>query len=88
MKKVVQYAEVEGEGLEALLGESVILLCNNYFYAGVLTGVNTTCVLLTEAKIVYETGDWGAKTWANAQAFPGGSLYVQRAFIEAFGLGK
>ncbi|MDE1766537.1 MAG: hypothetical protein KGI27_09765 [Thaumarchaeota archaeon] len=88
MKKLVTVTEVEGEGLQSLLGEKVILLCNNYFYAGTLTGVNETCVQLTDPEIVYETGEWTAKKWANAQAFPAKELYVQTAMIEAFGRGK
>jgi hypothetical protein len=88
MKKLVTVTEVEGEGLNALLGEKVVLLCNNYFYAGTLTGVNDTCVQLTEPQIVYETGEWTAKKWANAVDFPADVLYVQTAMIEAFGKGK
>ena len=59
MKKLVE--QVDGEGLEGLLGEEVLLLCANYFYTGKLTGVNKTCVLLTDPSIVYETGDWKIK---------------------------
>jgi hypothetical protein len=38
MKKIVTVTEVQGEGLTALLGEKVILLCMNYSYVGTLTG--------------------------------------------------
>ena len=34
------------EGLEALLGKRVLLMCANYFYSGVLIGVNKACVKL------------------------------------------
>jgi hypothetical protein len=34
------------EGLEALLGEQVVLLCACYIYSGKLVGVNTSCVKL------------------------------------------
>lgn len=84
MKKLV---EVREDGIESLMGEQVILLCLNYFYAGKLVGVNRTCVLLHEAKIVYETGEWGASAWKDAQAI-GQPLYVQRSKIEAFCKGK
>lgn len=83
MKKIVQ--EVEGEGLVALLGQNVVLLCLNYIYAGKLIGVNDSCVLLDDPNIVYETGEWAAKAWKDAQPMPA-QLYVQTSAIEAFGL--
>ena len=83
MKKIVQVTEVEGEGLVSLLGRKVELFCVNYIYTGVLEGVNSTCVLLKDAKIVYETGAFNNKTYADAQAL-GSNLYVQIAAIESF----
>lgn len=82
MKKIVE--EVSGEGLEKLLGETVTLFCLNYIYTGVLVGVEPTCVRLSDAKIVYETGELGSKTWKDAQALPH-DWYVQLASIESFG---
>lgn len=87
MKKLVEVTEVEGEGLEKLLGEKVILLCANYFYAGKLTGVNEDFVLLEGAKLVYETGAWNTKGYTDAQTLPS-DWYVRLAFIESYGLGK
>ena len=82
MKKIVE--EVGGEGLDKLLGERVTLFCANYIYTGVLTGVNDTCVLLTDAGVVYETGSFGDKAWKDMQKLPG-EWYVQREAIESFG---
>jgi hypothetical protein len=82
MRKIVQ--EVEGEGMDKLLGERITLFCANYIYTGVLSGVNETCVLLTEAAIVYETGPFGDKKWKDAQNFPA-EWYVQLSAIESFG---
>ena len=82
MKKIVN--EVQGEGLEKLLGERVTLFCMNYIYTGVLTGVNETCVLLTNAAIVYETGAFTERDWKDAQKLPH-DWYVQTASIESFG---
>ena len=84
MKKIV---EVNDEGLEGLMGETVTLFCMNYFYTGQLAGVNDTCVLLESPKIVYETGDWSSADWSDAQSLPG-SLYVQVSAIESFGVMK
>ena len=82
MRKIVE--EISGEGLEKLLGETVTLFCLNYIYTGKLMGVNASCVLLADAKIVYETGDLSTKTWKDAQQLPG-EWYVQTSCIESFG---
>jgi hypothetical protein len=87
MKKIVNVAEVEGEGLVGLLGERVTLFCLNYIYTGRLAGVNDTCVLLEDASIVYETGELTSKEWADAQPLPG-PWYVQTSAIESFGILK
>ena len=87
MKKIVQVQEVNGEGLEALMGQRVTLFCLNYIYTGNLTGVNDTCVLLEEPAIVYETGAFTTKDWKDAQKLPN-ALYVQRCAIESFGVVK
>ncbi|NOY72188.1 MAG: hypothetical protein GXP14_07390 [Gammaproteobacteria bacterium] len=65
----------------------VTVFCMNYIYTGQLTGVNDSCVLLTEASIVYETGDFNKKEWADAQKLPQ-DWYIQKAAIESFGLLK
>ena len=83
MKKIVNVVEVEGEGLVSLLGQRVTLFCMNYIYTGDLTGVNTACVLLENAAIVYETGAFSTKEWKDAQSLPN-SVYVQTAAIESF----
>ena len=87
MKKLVKCEEVEGEGLLGLLGEKVILLCANYFYAGKLVGVNDTCVRLDDASLVYETGAWSDKNWKDAQLM-GDGHYVMISAIESYRLGK
>lgn len=86
MKKIV--TEVTGEGLEKFLGEHVMLFAERYIYAGVLAGMNETCVLLTEARIVYETGAFDTPGYNDAQEIGGGEWYVQIEKIESFGRGK
>ena len=81
MKKLVK--EVENEGLISLLGEKVILFGLNYIYTGTLAGVNDTCVLLEDAKIVYETGELCATSFKDAQKLPN-SHYVMLSAIESF----
>lgn len=87
MKKIVSVTEVEGEGFTKLLGERVTLFCLNYIYTGKLVGVNSTCVLLDDASIVYETGAFSSKDWKDAQKLPH-DLYVQMGAIESFGIVK
>lgn len=87
MKKIVSVTEVSGEGLVGLLGERVTLFCLNYIYTGKLAGVNESCVLLEDAAIVYETGEFTDKAWKDAQKLPG-NWYVQIGAIESFGVLK
>ena len=84
MRKLV---EIENEGLDGLLGETVTFFCMNYFYVGKLVGVNDSFVKLEDPSIVYETGEWSTKSWKDAQKLPG-DLYVQTAAIESFGVMK
>jgi len=82
MRKLI--TEVENEGLEKLLGQTVTLFCMNYFYNGKLVGVNDTCVLLSEPKIIYETGKFSDSNWKDIQSLGVDELYVQKAAIESF----
>ncbi len=82
MKQIVTVTEVDGEGLDALLGTNVLIFALNYIYAGKLVGVNGTFVKLEDPKIVYDTG------YQDAQALPGKAHYIQTSAIESFGPGK
>ena len=88
MKKIVTVTEVDGEGLEALLGQKVMLWCLNYIYAGTLAGVNASFVKLEDAHLVYETGPLTGAGYKDAQKLPGDCWYVQTGAIESFGAGK
>ena len=83
MKKIIE--EVEGEGLVKFLGQRVTLFCMNYIYTGKLAGVNESCVLLTDAAIVYETGGFMDSEWKDTQSLPH-DWYVQISAIESFGV--
>lgn len=82
MKVIVE--ERQGEGLEAFLGKRITLFCSAYIYTGKLVGVNSTCVKLSDASIVYETGPLNTKNWTNAQALPN-DWYIATQSIESFG---
>tara|TARA_R110000782_G_scaffold7527_3_gene25186 strand:+ start:1699 stop:1956 length:258 start_codon:yes stop_codon:yes gene_type:complete len=82
MKMIV--TEVENEGLVALMGKRVTLFCGIYIYTGKLVGVNTQCVKLEDAGIVYETGAFSDEKWRDCQSFPH-DWYVAIQSIESFG---
>mgnify|MGYP001412429069 FL=1 len=83
MKKLVSVTEVNGEGLEGLMGERITLFCVNYIYTGKLVGINEQYVKLEDAAIVYETGPYTEKGWKDAQALPN-AVYVMLSGIESF----
>lgn len=85
MKRLVE--EVEGEGLVGLMGQRVTLFCSAYIYTGKLVGVTDSCVKLTDAAIVYETGELTSGPWKDAQKLPN-DWYVQLSSVESFGVLK
>lgn len=85
MKKLLQVQEVEGQGLEALLGQKVTFFCANYIYHGELIGVNTHDLLLGNAFIVYETGDFNSSGFKDAQKL-GSEWRIRVASIESYGV--
>lgn len=77
MKKLVQVQEIEGEGLESLLGERVLIMCAGYFYEGKLIGVNESFIKLDDSAIVYSTGEWNNESYADIQKLHQKEWYVQ-----------
>ena len=59
----------------------------SYIYAGKLTGVNEECILLEEAKIVYETGSFTDKGYSDAQLLPNKKSILWKEYW-VFGYGK
>ena len=84
MKRLV---EADGEGFEAYLGKKVCLFGLVYIYTGVLSAVNEAEVELTDAQIVYETGNLNSGEWKNAQSLPT-PHYVRTSIIESWGPAK
>jgi hypothetical protein len=85
MKVIHTVTEVAEEGFLALLGKTVEIYCGNFIYAGVLTGVNTTCIKLTKPHIVYETGKHEASAYLRVESLCKDCQYIQIPFIESFG---
>jgi hypothetical protein len=84
MKRIV---ETSDGGFEALLGESIQVWCMVYIYSGTLAGVNDDHIELSDASVVYETGELGASSWKDAQGVDG-TLRVMKSAIESWGPGK
>ena len=84
MQVFVETKEVEKEGLLALLGQNVEIWCGVYIYAGKLVGVNTTCIKLQNAHVVYETGALNDKKFKDAQKINAESHYIMTHAIESF----
>lgn len=85
MKRLIE--ELEDDGFTPFMGQRITLMCMNYFYTGKLIGVNRDFLELTDAAIIYETGEWNAKTWKDAQTLPG-NVRVRVSAIEAYGVWK
>ena len=84
MKRIIE--DTEAEGLEALLGEDVLLMCGNYFYTGKLVGVNSTFAKLASPAIVYDT-DAGS-VLKDTSPMHRDFWYVMLGHIESYGLAK
>ena len=66
------------------MDKRVTLFCGVYIYTGTLVGINTTCVKLKDAGIVYETGAFNSTLWKDMQKLPK-DWYVTTNSIESFG---
>ena len=83
MKRLVEQSDKDG--LEKLLGEKVMLICAGYFYAGKLIGVNDRDVVLSEPKIVFNTGDWSAEKNEYEEKIPADEWFIKTESIESYG---
>jgi len=79
MKKIVEDSE---GGLVSYLGENILVFAANYIYTGKLEGVNSTCILLRDPKIVYETGSFTEAGYTDAQILPKDTAYIMLSAIE------
>ncbi len=79
--------ETVGEGLESRLGEKVCLFAMVYIYTGVLSGVTESDVELTDAQIVYETGELASGQWKDSQRLPS-PWNVRLSAVESWGPAK
>jgi len=86
MKRVVEVAPQES-GFLAVIGTKIVLFCGVYIYTGVLTSVNDDYLELSNALLVYETGELASGNWKDAQVLPA-VWCVMRQAIESLGTAK
>ena len=86
MKTIVETND--NEGLKALLGRRILLMCAGYFYEGKLVGIDEHDIKLMDAHIVYSTGDFKGKEYNNSQKLHTDVWYVRTGLIESYGLSK
>ena len=75
------------KALASLVGKNVTIFCGNYIYTGELLEVTPRGATLKDAAIVYETGDFDAPEWKDAQKL-NADWSVSTSKIESFGLLK
>ena len=80
--------EEDEEGFISLIGKNILIVTSEYFYGGILEGVNDTCVKLRDTSIVYSSGSWSDTMTKDTKRFKADFWYVQRCLIESFGLAK
>jgi hypothetical protein len=88
MAKAKKNAAIPSAGLEAYIGQPILLMCQNYFYHGLLLGVFADFVLLQDPSIVYETGEWTKTGYTHAEKLHTQFWRVMRSSIESYGAGK
>jgi len=82
MKRIIEDNEA---GMISLMGKRVTFFCANYIYTGVLTGINDTCVEITDPAIVFETGPFSDEKYSDEQQLPMKKHFIQTGLIESFG---
>ncbi len=88
MKRKVELIEDEDAGLVSYLNKRVLIFTAGYFYEGKLTGVNTSCVEIIDAHIVYETGKFSDSGYKDRQKLHCDKWNIATGLIESFGESK
>lgn len=73
----------EVNNLEDLVGKKYAFQCARYIYFGKVKTISATYIELTDASVVYETGELKAKDASNKQELPS-NLFIMRNAIENF----
>jgi len=87
MSELTSGTAVVPESMAVLVGQRVTFFCMNYIYTGLVVRVDGDCILLSDAGVVFETGDFDNKTWVDMQKLPG-DWCVRVSAIESYGVLK
>lgn len=74
--------------MKELEGKEIVVFAANYIYSGILVSMSHDVVALKDAHIVYETGEFSAAKWKDAQRLPVDVHYIERSAVESFGAVK
>ena len=73
---------VEVESLDDFIGKKLAFQCARYIYFGKVEKVNSIFIELSDAQIVFDTGDFSNKEASEAQNLPKKKVYLMRQSIE------
>jgi hypothetical protein len=85
MKKIV---ETSASPFDPLLGKTIVVYACRFIYTGILSEVDDKVLVLTNAQIVYDTGEHKSpkKAWACVEPLWSDTWNIQVDSIESFGL--
>ena len=73
---------IEVESFEDFVGKKLAFQCARYIYFGKVVKVNSVFIELEDAQIVFDTGEFSAKSASDAQNLPKEKVYLMRQSIE------
>ena len=73
---------VEVESFEDFVGKKLAFQCARYIYFGKVEKVNSIFIELSDAQIVFDTGDFSNNEASDAQNLPKEKVYLMRQSIE------
>lgn len=79
-KQTVDTATV---GIPARVGQNVLVITGTYFYFGRLVTANCDFIEIADPYIVYETGEWSATKFKDAQRVSKNTLLISVGHIES-----
>ena len=85
MRKLV---ESDSNAFDPLLGKKIVVYGCRFIYTGILEAVDNNTLLLSDAHIIYDTGEHSKdkKDWDTVEPCWSNDWHVQIASIESFGL--
>jgi hypothetical protein len=81
--QLTQDESKEIKNLDELVGETYCFQCARYIYHGKVKSVNSDYIELTNAGVVFETGDYSNSSPSDRQSLPN-NVFIMRGSVEAF----